>query len=462
MNDCLIFIKNVLKESKNRKINDKDTLDYNVSVYDVTARLIANFDDEATDVDPAVIRQILVNCSQEDLNRIYFKNNLFEFCNQTKIKSMWKNIIENAKGYKNPDPDKTPKELRELLDEMWFYLNEYVFYRHEYVDRVYRVTNKERKVALVIDTDSNMVYLNPWVNFIKQNVLDESLINERDTDDLRHSIIYTMCYQLAEMIRSYLRMYLEHCNVEDARISILDMKNEYLFSRMLITENKKNYGSIIEFKEGQDMHRKLDVKGLPINKSSTNRNAAAVFKKILEHDILKSEGEIDIIEILCQLQDLEDEIRESIKRGENTYLKPASVNDPQAYDDPLKITGYRGAMIWNIAYPDKEISFPDSFFLVKTTLIKPDMLDGIEDDNIREALREQIFNNPNKRIKSKGVYVCAIPRDELIPEWLIPFVDIDTMICDIMKAMLPILNALGGYGISTSSSDSYYSNFIEI
>ena len=308
----------------------------------------------------------------------------------------------------------------------------------------------------------NMVYLNPWINFMKQNVINEKLIEERETDDLRHSIIYTFCYQLAEMIRSYLRMYLEHCNVEDARINILDMKNEYLFSRMLITENKKNYGSIIEFKEGQDMHRKLDVKGLPINKSSTNRNAAAVFKKILEHDILKSEGEIDIIDILCQLQDLEDEIRESIKRGENTYLKPTSVNDPQAYDDPLKIAGYRGAMIWNIVYPDREITFPDSFFLVKTTLLKPDMLDKIEDERIKGILNEQIFNNPEKRIKSKGVYICAIPRDELIPEWLIPFVDIDTMVCDIMKAMLPILKALGGHGISTSSNDSYYSNFIEI
>ncbi len=231
---------------------------------------------------------------------------------------------------------------------------------------------------------------------------------------------------------------------------------------MLITENKKNYGSIVEFKEGQDMHRKLDVKGLPINKSSTNRNAAAVFKKILEFDILKSEGEINIIEILCELQDLEDEIRESFNKGENTYLKPASVNDPQAYDDPLKITGYRGAMVWNIAYPDKEISFPDSFFLVKTTLVKPDMLEQIEDETIREALREQIFNNPEKRIKSKGAYVCAIPRDEIIPKWLIPFIDTDTMVCDIMKAMMPILKALGNYGIETSSSDSYYSNFIEI
>ena len=158
MNDCLIFIKNILKEKGDRKLKDKDILDYNVSVSDVMAILIGNFDDEATDVDPAVLKQILNNCSQEDLNRIYFKNNLFEFCNQSKIKSMWRNIIENAEGYKNPDPDKTPKVLRELLDDIWIYIKEYVFYRHEYVDRVYRVTNKERKVALVIDTDSRQYW----------------------------------------------------------------------------------------------------------------------------------------------------------------------------------------------------------------------------------------------------------------------------------------------------------------
>lgn len=231
---------------------------------------------------------------------------------------------------------------------------------------------------------------------------------------------------------------------------------------MLITENKKNYGTIIEFKEGQDMNKKLDVKGLPINKSSTNRNASKVFKEILEFDILKCEGEIDIVEIICKLQDLEDEIRESIANGENTYLKPVSVKDLQGYDDILKNQGYRGAIVWNAVYPEKEISFPDSFFLVKTLLVKPDMLEQIEDENIRNAIRETIFENPEKRIKSKGVYVFAVPRDEPIPEWILPFIDINTMICDIMKAMLPILNAIGEYDITTDAKDSYYSNFIEI
>ena len=74
----------------------------------------------------------------------------------------------------------------------------------------------------------NMVYMDPWINFTLQNIIPKKLIEERDGEDLRHSIIYTMCYVLADMIRSSLRMYLRHCNVEEARIDILDMKNELM------------------------------------------------------------------------------------------------------------------------------------------------------------------------------------------------------------------------------------------
>ena len=67
----------------------------------------------------------------------------------------------------------------------------------------------------------NMVYLNPWINFVSKHILTKEEL-DRDYEDLRHVIIYTMCYMLTKMIRSMLAMYLKHCNVEESRISILD------------------------------------------------------------------------------------------------------------------------------------------------------------------------------------------------------------------------------------------------
>lgn len=155
MNDCLIFIKNILKENTTRKFSD-DILDNDISIYKVYDRLINNFDtDSCTDFDKDVILRLLKNCSKEDLNRIYYKNNIFEFLRNKKIKKLYRKMIVNTEIYTNPDEDKTPPELKMMLEEMWDYLKEFVLYNHEYVDRVFRVKNKMRRVALVIDTDSN-------------------------------------------------------------------------------------------------------------------------------------------------------------------------------------------------------------------------------------------------------------------------------------------------------------------
>lgn len=461
MNDVLIFIKNVLSEKKNRKFSDSDILDRNISKRRVLQRIRRTVAKECDDYDEVIVDNILSNCSNEDLNRIYYKNNIEGFFKNTKIRNLYKKAINETDIYVNPDEDKTPQYLKDYLEELWSYTEEYVLYRHEYVDRVYRTKYKKRKRVLVIDTDSNMVYLNPWINFTTKNILEEKDL-DRNYEDLRHVIIYTMCYLLSKMIRTMLSMYLKHCNVEESRIGILDMKNEYLFRRMLITDRKKNYASIMEYKEGKDMHNKMDVKGLAIHKSSTNRNASEIFKKILEEKILMANGVPNVMDIYLEVEKFEGEIRRSLLAGESTYLKPASVKDANAYKDPLTNSGYRGALIWNAIYKDKEIIFPDDFFLIKCTLTKEKELDKLEDENIREILREEIFHCPEKRISSKGVYIFAVPRDEEVPMWIKKFIDTDQIVEDTMKAFLPIMSALGTEPIYTGANDDFISNYIEL
>ena len=63
-------------------------------------------------------------------------------------------------------------------------------------------------------------------------------------------------------------------------------KNEFLFYRVLLTNNKKNYASKQEIQEGKmipdGIDTALDIKGLPINKSTLN----------LSNDYLKYEVRI--------------------------------------------------------------------------------------------------------------------------------------------------------------------------
>lgn len=460
MNDCIIYIKNILREE--RKYKDKDFIDKNVPLEIVVDRLYSMFYNKY-DCNINLIKNILRNVSQEDLNRIYYKNNLKAFSINKKITDTWIDIVTCVDKYVNPAEDKTPEHLKKKLNKFWEILEEFVLYNYMQTDRILRVTTKERKAVLVIDTDSNMVHIGDWLEFMNQIIVPQQIQDEKDPENYKYVVIYTMCFLLSKMIRTVLYNYLRKCNVKEENLHILDMKNEYLFMSMLITSVKKNYASIIKYKEGIDMDNIMDIKGLPINKSSCNRIAAAKFQDILENDILKDPTNIDIVNILIKLNNFENEIRTSLRNGESTFLKPSKIKAIQAYDDPLGIDGFRGAMVWNLLNPDNNQILPnDGFFLAKLTLVKEKQLDSINDEKIRTLLRDNIFNSNESRIRSKGCYLLAIPSGEPIPEWAIPFVDEDQIVEDTFKAFMGVIKALGICTISKSSQSEQISNYISI
>lgn len=458
MNDCIIYIKNIIKEK--RVYKDEDYIDVNVPIKALRDRLESMFYNKY-DCNKILITKILRNLTQEDINRIYYKNNLEAFSINENIRKMWIDIVTCVDVYVNPAENKTPEVLRNKLNSFWKILEEFVLYNHMQTDRVVRVTTRERKAVLVIDTDSNMIHIGHWLEFMGNIIVPKEIQMTKNRDDYQYVVIYTMCFLLSKMIKTTLDKYLRYCNVKEENLHILDMKNEYLFLSMLITAVKKNYASIIKYKEGIDMGGVMDIKGLPINKSSCNRVAAARFSSILENDILQAK-KIDVVGILIKLHDFQKEIKLSLQNGESTFLKPSKIKAIEAYDDPLKIGGFRGAMVWNMLNPKNEIVPNDGFFLVKLTLVKEEQLSDIDDEFVRETLRENIFHNSEKRIRSKGCYLLAIPSGEAIPDWARPFVDEDQIVEDTMKAFMGVVRALGLSTISKSANSEQFSNYISI
>lgn len=458
--DCMMYVKNILNEKENRSLKDSDFLDRNIRVEEVYQLLYSYFEDK-NHCKRNILYNILKHCSKQDLNRIYYKNNLEAFCKNKVIRNIMNDFLTTVDVYVDPSEKKTPPELKTKLDNFWLVLEEFILYNYQIPDKVFRVLNRQRKRVLVIDTDSNMIDMGAWVNFVIDNVVTDETLDKTNPSDFKYVIIYTMCYQLSKMIRTILDTYLKNCNVKKENRPIMDMKNEFLFPTMLITSAKKNYASIVKYKEGKDMHEVLDIKGLPINKSSTNRIASKRFKDIIEQKILKSD-KINVVDILMELYDFENEIRQSLRDGDKTFLKPIKVNDAMAYADPLSNGGYRGAMLWNMLYPNNQIDLPDSFFLVKLTLTKENDLERIEDEYIRNTIKTNIFESEEKRIRSKGAYILAIPRTENIPEWAIPFIDEDTIVGDTMRAFMGVMKALGICTISQQSDSEQFSNYIAI
>ena len=81
---------------------------------------------------------------------------------------------------------------------------------------------------------------------------------------------------------------------------------------------------------------------------------------------------------------------------------------------------------------------------------------------IYAVIDKKILHHPNPKVAEKMLPVIAIPRNvEKIPEWMIPFIDYDTIAYNVLSKFYPLLESLGLDTIKTSKKE-YFSNILNI
>ena len=234
------------------------------------------------------------------------------------------------------------------------------------------------------------------------------------------------------------------------------MKNEFLFSRMILASKKKKYVSSVRLREGSEIYpEKIDIKGMEFMKSTATEETKERFANIVKNRVLHTK-DVDIAKVLQDLEDFEDEIIRSIKDGEKTYLIPKSVKELGAYKDPLKEQGVRAIIAWNYLYPDMSIELPAKVDIVKLTLTQESEFNKlrIKDRKVYDIIEKHILNNSDERISKKGLPVIAIPKNvDAVPEWMLEFIDYDTLTFNVLKKFYPILESLGLETIKTSKKE---------
>ena len=176
LDEVLVFINHVCDEKPRRQYNDNLMLDHPVRINDCFAKIIDSCgyrwypDEEEMDI----IWRVINNLSQEDLNRIYYKNNLYEFLSNSSMKKAIKIIM---KKLENPffDALKVPKEIEAELTEFAYILKEYVYYDKMWIDRIDRCDNMIKSVVMISDTDSCIISLDAWYRFVYDLIKDEDL-----------------------------------------------------------------------------------------------------------------------------------------------------------------------------------------------------------------------------------------------------------------------------------------------
>lgn len=494
LEEVLHFIDCVKSERKDRKFNDSVILDFPVSVDMCFAKIIRTCGDWrkgrikwVPDMEDAkIIYRVLKNSSQEDINRIFYKNNLYAFIDNSVIMNAIRYIL---KLLKEPylSPNRVPEEIQVELDALQDLMREYVYYPHMYIDRIDRCDNMIKDVCVISDTDSTIVSFDAFYHYVLDRVYmdDISILNmELDTrteetydvprierrydfftdevveresnikpfilipqNNLRFSIINIIAYISGNLCNEYIELYTKHNHSwSPERKCLLYLKNEFLFSRALLTPNKKNYATNQELKEGvileQDIKHSLDIKGLPINKSTLNDSAKAALQKILYEDILVTDH-IDPALIIEKIAILEKDIEKSLRSGEKKYFKPLSIKAYSSYEDPMRIQGIKASLVWNkVRDPQLEaidLDARNTIGVVKVQ-IDPSNIDRIRDkypdvyDRFVELFMDQTFFKPgiseDCSPKKKEITTLAIPIDVDTPEWVSEFIDYKTIVND--------------------------------
>jgi len=453
-------------------------LDENVAVEDVFYKLMDTFDrdyfdDEAINKSMNIIWSLLINLSQETLNKLFYKNNTLQFCDN---KYMRDYIVLTLSKLDEAfvDPNHPPEIIKDNLDHMFDVMSEWCYMRYIVVDKIDRSATMKRDISIITDTDSTMPCFNGWYTFVLKDVLgpadksniklmnlpevepimeedrvynfstgeiETKMINvatSSNKEPLRFSIINILSYIVGRLLREHFDLVAENYNTKsEYKECLIAMKNEFLFGRALLTGGKKNYASKQELQEGNLVppSKMLDVKGLPINKSTLKEKTRNSLKDILFKKILNVEN-VDQMDVLRSLARVEYDIRKSIESGEKEYYKPAQIKSYTNYDNPMRIQGIKGALVYNALRDEGteaiDLTIRNAIDIVKVTIDNATIL-PLMDSNPELYERIRKFLDDNQTDYKGEITSISIPIDAEVPKWVLKFVDYNDIINDNLK-----------------------------
>lgn len=248
LDEALVFIDNVRQEK--REFDDFDILDQDITPEECFYKVATTFGYKyiPTEKDLQIVWDIICGCNQEELNRLYYKNNIYSFLDNTVCKDLLIKILVNL-DVPYMEPMKPPKCIEDDLNRLKDLLLEYVFYNHQVIDRMDRNKNMIKNISIISDTDSSFVCLDVWYHY----VLD--IVKGMDMNILHQELdVVNYCKELSKEENSfvdptYLRTLIKKCKVDEygdlvnpdehSIITFLEPNLDYDFYNQKIIEEER-------------------------------------------------------------------------------------------------------------------------------------------------------------------------------------------------------------------------------
>lgn len=484
LNDVVTFITNIRREPvlkyPDELIIDKDKY---VTVEECFFKILysSGFYWIPTEKEMTLIWDILNQCNQHELNKIFYKNNLFWFVDNSLVMNK---IISILSTLNEPfiDPNSPPESIKDMMDELYDMIYEWVYYDKQYMDRIDRTENMYRCVSMLTDTDSCFISFDGWYRYIldktfsipmkiKELEIEEKTGEVKEAFDIgydydfykdeiiesqniirpdviipqvgfRCSIINILASIMGRLAIDYMGKYSDNsnstiCHDGSRRKSFFILKNEFQLKRALITDGKKNYCAYQERQESNIIPKEkaLAITGMPIKKVGVPESTKVRLQKILLEQILDNPGEISQVEIVKQLAIFEKQIIQAIENGSKEYFKPERIKAKDAYDNPMRESGVKAAIAFNFLKGDDmesiDLDERNSILNIKVNIDLKN-IEGMK-DRYPDVYKRAVELITTRREFEKGITAIAILDNMQVPEWIKDYIDYTTIVNDNLR-----------------------------
>ena len=209
-----------------------------------------------------IISDFVYTLTDNEVTFLYYKNNIFEFIrDHDYVQSIFIDIFESIPNmdyvdeksddwfkdvpdkYKDDFISKKPKDYNKFVNKMYFmdpndapeviipYLNElrdimmkYIYVNYMAFDRIYRLRNFTRRVVTVIDTDSNILSLDLFMNLLFNEVIKNKTFGRDHVNNVFIGV-NIITYVLTEAVKQILYLFSVEANISEDFRRKYAMKN---------------------------------------------------------------------------------------------------------------------------------------------------------------------------------------------------------------------------------------------
>jgi hypothetical protein len=306
----------------------------------------------------------------------------------------------------------------------------------------------QRRVVLASDTDSTIFTTQDWVKWYTGNYT-----RSKEGD----GIWYTTTYISSQCIIHALAQLSTNMGVVKEELHRLSMKNEYAFPVFVLTNRAKHYYAFMSAREGNVYSEyDMEIKGVALRSSTVPPKVIKSAKKLMKEVMHRAdEGrQFTLDELYRQVWGHEQDIYNSIKRGEHTYLKSGQI---QASYSNMEKSNYRHYWMWQEVFAPKygTVDTPP-YGVIKVPLAirnKTDMKNWLEtidtmDKEFADRLREYCVKNDRDQIRTLLLPIQILAGTGM-PEEVMCMIDIRRLTYEILESFYMILESLGIFQVDS-------------